>query len=190
MTFRKTSAIFAMVLLSASLAAPALARGWAVDPARSALNFSGSYQGEKFEGRLKRFDARIDYDPADLARAKFDVTVNIGSIDTANAERDQALPGADFFDTAKFPQAHFVTTTFRKTANGAVLADGMLSLRGVSKPVTLLVQFAPSGAGATLDVSTALKRLDFGIGRGDWADTTMIGNEVTVHGHLVLTSKP
>ncbi|MEO6968807.1 MAG: YceI family protein [Rhodanobacteraceae bacterium] len=171
----------------ASIVAPAPAQAWTVDQARSTLTFTGTYQGEKFEGRFKRFDARtVYYDPANLADAKFDVSIDIASVDTANAERDQALPGADFFDTAKFPQAHFVTTSFRKDARGEVLADGMLSLRGVSKPVTLRVTYAPGSE--TLDVDATLKRLNFGIGGGDWADTSLIGNAVTVHGHLVLTS--
>ncbi len=185
MTFGMKSALYAIALWSATLVAPAQA--WTVDKDGSTLTFNGTYQGEKFEGRFRRFDARtIYYDPANLAEAKFDVTVDIASVDTANAERDQALPGADFFDTAKFPQAHFVSSGFRKTANGAVLAYGMLTLRGVSKPVTLHVGFTPGKN--TLDVDTTLKRLDFGIGGGDWSDTSLIGNEVTVHGHLVLTS--
>lgn len=187
MTFKKTDAIFAIALLSAVLAAPAPVRAWTVDRAGSTLTFTGTYQGEKFEGRFKRFDARtVYYDPANLADAKFDVTIDIASVDTANAERDQALPGADFFDTAKFPQAHFVTTRFRKDNRGGVLADGTLSLRGVAKPVTLRVSYTPGKD--TLDVDATLNRLDFGIGGGDWSDTSLIGNEVTVHGHLMLTS--
>jgi polyisoprenoid-binding protein YceI len=179
----KTRLAFVLLMV---LPLAAFARVWKVDAAHSALTFTGTYQGEKFEGRFKRFDAKINYDPADLAQAKFDVTVGIASVDTANTERDQALPGKPFFDTAQFPKAHFVTTRFRKAANGQVLADGTLTLRGVSRPVTLAVRFAPQGNGAILDVSTTLKRLDFGIGGGDWADTSMIGNDVTVHGHLLL----
>jgi len=79
-----------------------------------------------------------------------------------------------------------VTTRFRKATNGQVLADGTLSLRGISRPVTLAVKFAQAGSGATLEVDTTLKRLDFGIGTGDWSDTSMIGNGVTVRGHLAL----
>lgn len=179
----------ASALLMLLTATTALAREWNVDAAHCTLTFSGSYQGEPFDGRFKRFDAKIVYDPADLAHAKFDVNIDIASIDTASAERDQALPGADFFDTAKFPRAHFVTMSFRKSANGDVLADGMLTLRGISKPVTLSVKFAPQSGNATLDVATTLKRLDFGIGGGDWSDTSMIGNDVAVRGHLVLTPK-
>lgn len=174
---------FAVLLL---LPVAAIAHEWKVDAARSSLAFIGTYQGESFEGHFKRFDAQVNYDPADLAHSKFDVTVDIASVDTANTERDQALPGQDFFDTARFPKAHFVTTRFRKGVNGEVLADGTLDLRGVSKPVTLSVKFVPRGNGAALDVGTTLKRLDFGIGGGDWADASMISNEVTVRGHLLL----
>ncbi len=172
--------------LAAATAMPAFARDWAVDAAHSTLAFTGSYQGETFDGRFRRFDASIAYDPADLAHAKFDVTVDIASLDTQNSERDQAALGTDFFDSARFPRAHFVTTAFRRAANGEVLADGTLTLRGVTRPVMLSVKFVPGGNNATLDVTARLKRLDFGIGGGQWADTSMIGNGVTVHGHLLL----
>ena len=148
---------FALLLL---LPLAARAREWKVDAAHSTLTFTGTYQDESFEGRFKRFDAKVNYDPGDLAHAKFDVMVDIASVDTANIERDQALPGKAFFDTAQFPRAHFVTTRFRKGANGQMFADGTLSLRGISKPVTLAVRFAQAGSGATLEVDTTLKRLD------------------------------
>jgi polyisoprenoid-binding protein YceI len=114
------------------------------------------------------------------------VTIDITSLDTQNSERDQTALGADFFDTAKFPRAHFITRAFRKGANGEVIADGVLTLRGVSKPVALEVSFKPHGDTATLDVMAQVKRLDFGIGAGQWADPSMIGNGVVVHGYLQL----
>ncbi|MES2403490.1 MAG: YceI family protein [Pseudomonadota bacterium] len=175
----------AIAILTA-LALPAMAKNWQIDPAHSTLTFTNSYQGVEYTGRFRRFDAVIDYDPNDLAHAKFDVTVDITSLDTRNSERDHAALGADFFDTAKFPKAHFVTTAFRKTADGKVVAEGVLTLRGVSKPVALSVSFKPDGATATLDVTAQVKRLDFGIGTGQWADPSMIGDGVAVHGHLQL----
>jgi polyisoprenoid-binding protein YceI len=116
--------------------------------------------------------------------------VDITSLDTQNSERDGAALDADFFNAAKFPRAHFVTTSFHQGANGEVLADGELILRGIRKPVTLNVKFVPHGNAATLDVTAHLQRLDFGIGTGEWGDTSMIGNAVTVHGHLALRAKP
>lgn len=167
-------------------AVPALAKPWQVDAAHSTLTFTNTYQDVSYNGQFRRFTAKIDYDPNDLAHAKFDVSVDITSLDTQNAERDHTALGADFFDATKFPRAHFVTTSFHKTADGKVVADGTLTLRGISKPVTLDVEFSPQGGTATLDVTARLKRLDFGIGAGQWADPSMIGNDVTVHGHLTL----
>jgi polyisoprenoid-binding protein YceI len=175
------------MMLIVVFATPALAATWQADAAHSMLTFTNTYQNVEYTGQFRRFSARIDYDPTDLAHAKFDVSVDITSLDTQNAERDHAALGADFFDAAKFPRAHFVTTAVHKTADGKVVADGVLTLRGVSKPVMLEVVFMPHGNTATLVVTARLKRLDFGIGTGQWADPSLIGDGVTVRGHLVLT---
>ncbi|MGH8114579.1 MAG: YceI family protein, partial [Rhodanobacteraceae bacterium] len=110
----------------ALIAAPALAQTWQVDPTHSTLAFTNTYQDVQYMGQFRRFTAAIDYDPADLAHAKFDVTVDIASLDTQNSERDHAALSADFFDTTKFPRAHFVTADFRNGPHGEVLADGTL----------------------------------------------------------------
>ena len=162
------------------------AREWQVDPAQSSLTFKGTYQGDVFNGTFGKFDAKVNYDGSDLSQSKFDVSVDLASADTASAERDDTLKGSDFFDTGKFPKAHFVTQLFAKTA-GSVEAKGQLTLRGKTQPVTLKVRFAENGNAATLDVDTTLKRADFGLGSGsDWVD---IGADVPVHGHLVLIAK-
>ncbi|TLY51579.1 MAG: YceI family protein [Gammaproteobacteria bacterium] len=182
------------VLLLSALLLPlaAQARDWQTDAAQSTLTFKGTYQNEGFAGKFKKFDAAISYDEADLSKAKFDVHVDVVSVDTASAERDDSLKGEDFFNGKKFPQAHFVTTAFAKAADGTVTAQGTLTIRDQTKPVALKVKFAaPSSSGsgdkATLDIDTTLKRLDFGLGVGkDWTD---IGADVPVHGHLVLSGK-
>jgi polyisoprenoid-binding protein YceI len=154
----------------------------------STLGFTGSFQGEAFQGSFGKWTGAISYDAAKLAASKFDVEVDLASVKTGDKDRDGALPGADFFNVAKYPKAHFVTTGFRQ--NGAqVIADGNLTLRGVTKPVSLNVTFKPQGAGATLDVAGTLKRLDFGVGGGEYADTSVIGAEVKVNAHLVLGAK-
>lgn len=178
------SSLFLAALL---LPLAASARDWQTDAAQSTLTFKGTYQNEAFAGKFKKFDAAISYDEADLSKAKFDVHVDVASVDTASAERDDSLKGEDFFNGKKFPQAHFVATSFAKGADGTVTAQGTLTIRDQTKPVALKVKFAASGDKATLDVDTTLKRLDFGLGIGkDWTD---IGADVPVHGHLVLSGK-
>jgi len=176
-----------LIPLALVLPAVAFARDWQVDTAKSTLTFKGTYQKEAFDGKFKKFDATIAYDAADPTKSKFDVTVDLASADTGSGERDDTLATSDFFNTGKTPQAHFVTESFAKSADGSVEAKGNLTIRDKTKPVTLKVKFVEAGGGATLDVDTSLKRADFNLGDGpDWAD---IGAEVPVHGHLVLTGK-
>ena len=177
-----------ILLLALVLPGTAAAADYTMQPASSTLGFSNTFQGEAFQGHFEQWTAAIRYDPANLAASKFDVTVQLASVKTGDSDRDSALPGEAFFDAAKFPQAHFVTTGFRRSGN-QVIADGTLTLRGVSKPVSLQVNFAPRVGGATLDVSGAVQRLDFGVGSGEYADTSVIGAEVKITAHLQLAAK-
>lgn len=185
----RTWMVAACMALLGFLALPASAQGWQVDAAHSTLGFTNSYQGVAYHGRFDRFTADIAYDPRDIAHARFAVVVDVASLDTQNSERDHAALGAAFFDAATFPRAYFTTTAFREVA-GKVVASGELKLRGVVRPVQLEVDFVPHGRTATLDVTAHLKRLDFGVGSGEWADPAMIGDGVVVHGHLQLAAKP
>lgn len=179
---------FAPLLLALALPGLASAADYTVQPAGSKLGFSSTFQGQSFDGTFGKWTAAISYDAAKLPTSKFDVQVDLASAKTGDNDRDSALPGADFFNVAKFPQAHFVTTGFHQ--NGAqVVADGNLTLRGVTKPVSLNVTFKPQGTAATLDVTGSVKRLDFGVGGGDYADTTVIGADVKINAHLVLAAK-
>lgn len=176
------------MLLALALPCAATAADYTVQPAASTLGFSDTFQGETFNGHFSQWTAAISYDAANLPGSKFDVEVTLASVKTGDNDRDSALPGSDFFDVAKFPKAHFVTTGFRQ--NGAqVIADGKLTLRGVTRPVSLQVAFKPQGNGATLNVAGTVKRLDFGVGGGDYADTSVIGADVKITAHLQLAPK-
>lgn len=174
-------------LLCSLIPLTASARDWQVDAAKSSLTFKGTYQNGPFEGKFKTFNAAIKMDEADVSKDGFDVTVDVASVDSQSAERDDTLKTPDFFDSAKFAKAHFVTQSFGKGADGGLEAKGTLTIRDQTKPVALKVKFIASGEAATLDVDTTLNRLDFNLGKGgDWVD---IGKDIAVHGHLVLTGK-
>lgn len=165
-------------------AAPAYAADYVQSPG-STLTFATKYQGEVFSGRLPGFTTRISFDPARLNTSKLDVVIPLAGVSTANTERDDTLKGVDFFSIAKFPQARFIATKFRSTGGNKYAADGSLTLRGVSKPVTLNFTWTP-GAQPVLSGKATVKRLDFGVGVGDWADTSIIPNEVAVSTKLNL----
>jgi polyisoprenoid-binding protein YceI len=167
-----------------ALAGSAQAKEWTVDPA-SSLGFSGTYQGEKFSGKFPRFSAKINLDKADLAAAKLEVDIDVTSAATGNNDYDGELKGADFFNFAKFPKARFVSTAV-KESGGALVAEGNLTIRDKTRPVQLKLDFKPAGEGATLDVQATLKRLDFDVGTGEWADTSLISGDIQVTSHLLL----
>jgi polyisoprenoid-binding protein YceI len=171
------------LLLAALCAQPAFAAApWSMDAQSSRLRFTAVQAGGEFDGEFRRFDAGIRFDPADLAGSRFTVTVDTASVDTKDADRDGILRGPEFFDVARWPSARFETTGF--TALGATRfeASGRLTMRDVTREVRLPFEFVidPGGGAASMKGGTRVQRLDFGIGQGEWQDTTWVGNEVGI----------
>jgi polyisoprenoid-binding protein YceI len=154
----------------------------------SALTFATKYQGEVFTGRIPSFATRMSFDPESLATAKLDVVMSLAGAATGDGERDGTMRGADFYNVAKFPQAHYDATRFRALGGGRYAADGELTLRGVTRPVTLTFTWA-AGAKPVLTGKATVKRLDFGIGGGDWADTGIIPDEVAIGTKVVFAPR-
>jgi len=180
----------APLLLCLALPVAASATDYRVLQDQSTLGFAATFQGAPFQGSFAQWHAAIRFDPAHLADARFDVSVDTTSADTGDADRDGALPGADFFNATKYPQAHYVTSDFTRLDDARVIAHGTLTLRDETHPLDLTVTFTPQPGGtALMDVAGTLKRLDYGVGGGEYADTSVIGNDVTVNAHLVLAPK-
>lgn len=182
-------AAFASLGFALALSAPFVAQAgtWHADGKSSTLGFTGVSQGDAFDGHFKTFDATIAFDPAQLATSRFDVKITLASADTMNSERDDSLRGADFFDTAHTPVATYTATKFRSLGGNRYAADGVLTLRGISKPVTLTFAWA-AGATPALVGDAVVNRLDFKVGGGQWADTSQIANPVKVHTSLKLAA--
>ncbi len=166
---------------------PAVAADY-TQAAGSTLAFATQYDGDTFSGTLPGFTTRLSFDPANLPAARLDVTIPLAAARTGNADRDNTLHGSDFFNADKFPQAHYVARAFRSLGNGDYAADGTLDLHGIRKPVTLTFHWTP-GAKPVLAGKAVVKRLDFGIGTGDWADTALIPNAVAISTRVVLAPR-
>jgi polyisoprenoid-binding protein YceI len=124
-----------------------------------------------------------------LAASHFDVQIDLNSLDTKDKDRDKTMRGPDIFDIAHFPTARYVTRSIAKTAAG-YSASGSLTLHGVTKDVPLQFTFSQSPGGARLEGGAQLKRLDFGVGQGDWKSTEWVADAVKVSFSLVLKPKP
>ena len=173
-----------------ALAAQAAAPAYQVDSAKSSLGFSATQEGAKFDGSLRKFTAKISFSAADLAASSFDVTVDPASASTQDADRDGTLKGPDFFDVAKFKTAHYVTIAFSKVDATHFTATGKLTMRNVTRDVPIAFTFTERNEGgkkvAYLAGSANLKRLEFGLGQGDYADTASLADAVQVKFNLRL----
>jgi polyisoprenoid-binding protein YceI len=166
-------------LAALARAADAPLAHYTLDPARSALEFQFVQAGAQNKGKFTRFQATLDFSPDSPQTDKLDVIVDVNSIDTGDKERDDTLRGADLFSVSKFPQAHFTSTQITKTATGYDAA-GKLTLRGVSRDIHVPFSFKSAADAAYLTGKTTIKRLDFGVGQGDWKSSEWVGNDVTV----------
>ena len=183
-----SAACLAAVLVTA-LRAGGPAIRYAADPGTSRLEFSGVQAGAEFKGVFHKFTATINFAPDALTDARFDVEIDLNSLDTMDEDRDSTMRGADIFDVAHFPTAHYVTRSFIKTTSGYT-AIGALTLRGVTKDVPIDFQFAATGGGAKLSGAAKLKRLDFSVGQGDWKSTKSVADDVNVSFALLLKPQP
>ena len=170
-------AALAWTLPAAALAAPPV---WTVDKAASKLGFAGSAGGQGFTGVFRRWDATIHFDPKDLAHSDASVSVDMASAFTGSSDRDTLLPDEDWFWTSHFPRATFVAHSFRAAGPGRYAADGVLTLRGVARPLTLPFTLAITGPSAKMSARVDLNRLTFGVGQGEWKATDTVPANVTV----------
>jgi polyisoprenoid-binding protein YceI len=171
--------------LFAAPAAPAAE--WAVDPAHSHLSFSGTQTGAPFQGHFAKWTAAIAFDPAHPESGHATVTVDLASATTGDTQRDSALPQADWFDVAGFPQARFEADHFIAKGGDAYEAPGKLTLRGAAKDVVLPFTLTLTGDHAAAKGHLTLVRSEFGIGQGVWSTGEWVALEVGVDIDLVAT---
>ena len=181
-------ALLACISLPAGAGAAEAGASYTADAQQSHLDFAGVQAGAEFKGVFHKFTAGIDFAPDALASSHFDVQIDLNSVDSMDKDRDTTIRGPDIFDVKHWPTAHYVTRSFTKTATGFT-AVGTLTLRGVSKDVPIDFQFSKTAAGAKLDGSVKLKRLDFGAGQGDWKSTEWVADAVKISFSLLLKPK-
>ena len=181
---RILSALTLCAAASVTQAAPASYR---LDPAQSSLSIGCTQAGAQSQGHFARFDVSLALDPAQPAQGRLDVNVDVGSLDSGDKDRDDTLRGPDLFNVAKFPRARFTSTAITRVDASHYMAAGKLTIRDVTRD--LQVPFTLTTAG-NMSGQVAIKRLDFGVGQGDWKSTEWVGNDVVVSFALRLTAQP
>ena len=177
----------AVVLSSLALlvAVPAHAQQ-ALQPAQSSIQFTAKQMGVPLEGHFKKFGAQIAFDPAKLATSRIAFTVDTGSATLGSRETDAELPKPTWFNVPQFPQATFQSSSIKALGGGKFDVAGKLTIKGQSRDVTVPVTLTQSGATTTATGTLALKRLAYKIGENEWADTSMVADDVQVQFKLAL----
>ena len=170
-------------------AAPAFAQQKLV-PAQSEIAFVSKQMGVPVEGHFKKFDAQVSFDPAKPATSKVAFTVDTGSATLGVKETDAELPKPVWFNVPKFPHATFESTGIKAVGAGKYEVAGKLAIKGASQDVVVPVTLTQNGATTVAAGSFAIKRLAFKIGENEWADTSMVADDVQVKFKLALTGVP
>ena len=174
-------------LLMLAMAGAALAHAeQKLVPAQSDIAFVSKQMGVAMEGHFKKFDAQIAFDPAKPETGKIGLTVDIASAALGAPEMDGELPKATWFNTAKFPQATFQSTAIKGLGGGKFEVTGKLAIKGSVRDATVPVTLAQNGATTTASGVLTIKRLAFKIGENEWADTSMVADDVQIKFKLAL----
>lgn len=159
-------------------------------PAASEVRFVTRQMGVPVEGHFKRFDAQIAFDPRQPQAGKVGFSVDLASAEIGDAGTTAELRKPDWFDTARFPRASFQSTAIKAAGPGRFDVAGKLSIKGQVRDIVVPVTLARAGANQLATGSFTLKRLAFNIGGGEWADPSMVADEVQVDFRLTLSGLP
>lgn len=159
-------------------------------PAQSEITFTSRQMGVPVEGRFKRFDAQVAFDPKQPQAASIAMAIDLASVALGVAETEAELAKPDWFATKQFPQATFRSSAVKPLGGGKYEVAGKLAIKGTSRDIVVPVALAQSGNATTASGAFVIKRLDFRIGDGDWKDTSMVADDVQVKFKLALAGIP
>lgn len=169
---------------SATTTAPSLIAG------QSELGFTAKQMGVPVEGKFKRFEAQLQFDPKQLATAHVRFNIDLGSATLGDPMFDAELVKPAWFDSKRLPQAQFVSSQIKGLGGGRYEVLGKLSIKGQSRDLTVPLSLSQAGAVSTASGSFVIKRLEFKIGDGEWSDTSMVANEVQVKFKFAFSGMP
>jgi len=178
-----------LLMLAAVVAGmgPTTALADTVVPGKSEIAFTMKQMGVNFDGRFKAWKADIVFNPAALDQSKATIDVDLSSLDLASADSEAEARGPLWFNTAKFPVAHFASTSFKSLGGDRYEVAGKLALKGITRDCVVPIAVKADASGNRLAEGTfLLKRLEYKIGEGEWADTATVADDIRVRVRIAL----
>lgn len=169
-----------LLLASLLASAVAIAAPLKTDPAKSSVTATFKQMGVPVEAKFKQFAAQIDYDAAKPAASKASVEIQTASLDLGDPDYNKEVTKKEWFNTAQFPKASFVSTAIAPAGAGKLNVSGKLTIKGRSANVSFPLSVKAGGGKQVFEGQLPIKRLAFNIGEGEWKDTSMVADEVVI----------
>jgi polyisoprenoid-binding protein YceI len=168
------------LLAGAAASTGAFAAPLKTDPAASRVAAVFKQMNVPVEAPFRTFSAQIDYDAAKPAAAKASIDITTASFDIGDAMYNKEVAKKDWFNSAQFPKASFVSTAIAPAGAGKLNVSGKLTLKGKSANVTFPLTVKAEGGKQIFEGQLPIKRLAYNIGEGEWKDTSMVADEVVI----------
>jgi len=169
--------------LAALLATTVLAAGAAplkTDVAHSSVSAVFTQMEAPVESKFTRFNAQIDYDAAHPDKATARVDIDTASLDIGSPEYNKEIAKKEWFNSAQFPKASFVSTAIKPAGAGKLNVSGKLTIKGRTQDVSFPLSVKPEGGKQVFEGRLPIKRLAFNIGEGEWKDTGIVADDVVI----------
>jgi polyisoprenoid-binding protein YceI len=150
------------------------------DAAHSSVSAVFKQMDVPVESNFKRFSAQIDYDAAHPEKATARVDIDTASFDMGQADYNKEIAKKEWFNSAQFPKATFISSSIKPVSSGKLAVTGKLTIKGKTLEVSFPLSVKPEGGKQVFEGQLPIKRLAFNVGEGEWHDTSMVADEVVI----------
>jgi len=185
----RRSAVAMIVLVLSGAASVVLAEQTLIAD-KSEVVFVSSQMGVPVDGSFSKFQAQVTLDPTRLQSSSVSFTVDVSSVVFPSDDVQKELAKPDWFDTAHFPKAEFKSSRIRDLGGGRYEISGTLTIKGRAREVTFPISLSRSGTITFATGTLTIKRLQFGIGQGEWGDTSLVADDVQIKFKIALSGVP
>jgi polyisoprenoid-binding protein YceI len=156
-----------------------------VNATASQISFTYNQMGSSAYGHFSQFQATLDFDTANPAAGSAGINIQLDSIDVGNSDTSSQLQEPGWFNTAQYPMATFESTRIQPLGDNHYEVTGRLSLKGQTHEVTAQVNLKPDNGIGIFYGELTLKRSDFKVGEGEWADHGIVSNDIDIKFRIV-----
>jgi len=156
---------------------------------KSKLVFVSKQMGVPVDGEFRKFAVAMSFDPTKPEAGRAQIDIDMASVDAGAAETNEEVTGKNWFNVKQFPKATFVSSSVKALGGNRFEVAGKLTIRDKTRDVVAPFTMTPQGANTLFEGVFTMRRADFGIGQGVWADFDTVANEVQIKFRLLAASK-